>query len=184
MFDRDPWIIRPATPDDLEAALAVERAAFGQDEEAELVRMLLADPTAAPTLSLLAWIDDAPVGHVLFTRVEIEGDEEGLACAILAPLAVVPEQQGQGIGDDLVHAALRQSVRDGVTLVFVLGHPTYYPRQGFQPAGRLGLDAPYPIEPKNDDAWMVQELRPGWLGKVRGTVRPAASLRDPKYWVE
>ena len=65
--------------------------------------------------------------------------------AILAPLAVVPDAQGQGIGGALIEHGLSLLQRSGVGLVFVLGHPGYYPRHGFEPAGRLGFDAPFPI---------------------------------------
>jgi putative acetyltransferase len=68
--------------------------------------------------------------------------------------------------------------------VFVLGHPEYYPRFGFRPAGALGMDAPYPIPERHADAWMVQALRPGLLGQVRGTVRCADTLNDPRHWRE
>ena len=67
-------------------------------------------------------------------------------------------------------------------LVFVLGHPDYYPRSGFTPAGVHGLDAPYPILPEHAAAWMVQALRPGLLDSVTGTVRCSDVLNDPRYW--
>ena len=72
----------------------------------------------------------------------------------------------------------------GSELVFVLGHPEYYPRFGFRPAGVLGLSAPYPILEKNADAWMVLALCEGVIGNVRGTVRCAHSLDKEEYWVE
>jgi putative acetyltransferase len=71
-----------------------------------------------------------------------------------------------------------------VDLVFVLGHPAYYPRFGFSPAGARGLDAPYPIPQKNAEAWMVRELRPGVIGDCSGRVICADALADPEYWRE
>jgi putative acetyltransferase len=70
----------------------------------------------------------------------------------------------------------------GVELVFVLGHPSYYPRHGFEPAIRLGLMAQYPISP--EEAWMVRALRPGVIGQVRGTVVAADAMNRPEYWRE
>jgi predicted N-acetyltransferase YhbS len=72
----------------------------------------------------------------------------------------------------------------GVELVFVLGHPGYYPRFGFKPAGVLGFEAPYPIPEKHADAWMVRELRAGIIGSVRGKVVCADTLSRPEYWRE
>jgi putative acetyltransferase len=177
-------IVRVATEADLDDVLFVEREAFGEDEEAELVRDLLGDPSAKPLLSLLAYADDAPVGHVLFTSVRLADTDDTPSCSILAPLAVVPDAQKQGVGGALVRKGLALLAESGVGLVFVLGHPEYYPRHGFQPAGVLGLTAPYPIPEKDAGAWMVQELRPGVLGTVRGTVVVADKLMKPEYWRE
>ncbi len=172
--------IRAATEQDLDAALAVERAAFGGEAEAELVRNLLADPSAEPLLSLLAWDGNEPVGHILFTAAKL-----GNATAtILAPLAVIPGRQKQGIGGKLIRQGLNMLAEQGVDLVFVLGHIEYYPRHGFEPAGRLGFHAPYPIPEKVADAWMVQALRDGVIGHVTGTVHCAKAMDKKEYWVE
>ncbi len=72
----------------------------------------------------------------------------------------------------------------GVELVFVLGHPDYYPRHGFKPAGALGFEAPYPIPDKNANAWMVQELRTGAIDSVSGKVICADALNQPEHWRE
>ncbi len=143
--------IRKASETDLETALTVERAAFGTEEEAALVHGLLADPSAQPALSLLAFEDHRAVGHILFTRAGVEGHPH-LNASILAPLAVIPEFQKQGIGGALIRQGLQALAATGIDLVFVLGHPDYYPRHGFEPAGRRGFQAPYPIPPQNADA--------------------------------
>lgn len=175
--------IRTATDADLDAVLAVEREAFGEEDEAELVRALLDDPSAMPILSLLAFRGKRAVGHILFTRVRLQAHPQ-LSLAILAPLAVVPDAQNQGIGGKLIVHGLNLLRASGVDLVFVLGHPGYYPRHGFTPAGTLGLQAPYPIPEKDADAWMVQALRPGVIGSVSGTVLCADALDKPEYWRE
>ena len=72
----------------------------------------------------------------------------------------------------------------GVELVFVLGHPEYYPRHGFKPAGVHGFEAPYPIPDKHANAWMVQELHPGVIGNVNGKVICADMLNQPEHWRE
>lgn len=166
----------------LTAALAVERAAFGGDEEAELVRDLLGDPSAEPSLSLVAYDGDAAVGHILFTSARVEGTPNGVKASILAPLAVVPAAQSQGVGGALIEEGVARLARDGVDLVFVLGHPSYYPRHGFVPAIPHGLVAPYPIEP--EAAWMVRELTLGVLGTTVGTVVCAETMMRPELWRE
>ena len=177
-------LIREASDSDLNDVLRVERLAFGREDEAELVRALLSDRSAQPILSLLAFKDDLAVGHILFTTAYLTNHQNTTAIALLAPLAVVSEAQKQGIGGKLIERGLQLLSRSGVDLVFVLGHPEYYPRHGFKPAGCLGLEAPYPIADEHSDAWMVQSLRPNMIGSVHGKVICADALNKPEYWRE
>jgi putative acetyltransferase len=176
--------IRNATDMDREDILSVERAAFGYDKEANLVRDLMNDTSAKPLYSLLAYEDDRAVGHILFTSAIIEGAEEDVTISLLAPLAVIPEFQKKGVGGELIRHGLVYLAAAGVDLVFVLGHPGYYPRYGFKPAGVQGFEAPYPIPEEHAGAWMVQELRPGVIGSVSGKLRCADMLNRPEHWRE
>jgi putative acetyltransferase len=99
-------------------------------------------------------------------------------------LAVVPDAQNQAIGGKLIGRGLDLLRESGVDLVFVLGHPEYYPRHGFKPAGRLAFEAPYPIPDKNANAWMVQALRPDVIGSVSGKMICADALNKPELWRE
>jgi putative acetyltransferase len=174
--------ITEATPQELDDALHVERAAFGHDDEAELVAALLRDPTAQPCLSLLARVDGAPVGHVLFTRVRLTGAARPVSASILAPLAVVPSWQRQGVGRALIEHAAGALARAGVELVFVLGDPAYYGRHGFAEALPLGLQAPHAIVPPQ--AWRVRALGAHRLGSVQGVVACAEALSPAEFWRE
>ena len=176
--------IREGTDSDLNNVLLVERLAFGQDEEAELVKNLLSDPSAKPLLSLLAFKDDKAVGHILFTTARLTKTQNTALISILAPLAIVPDFQKQGIGGRGIERGLQLLSKSGVDMVFVIGHPEYYPRYGFKPAGYLGFEAPYSIPDKHADAWMVQALRPGVIGSVSGTIMCAVELNKPEYWRE
>ncbi|MDJ0647319.1 MAG: N-acetyltransferase [Xenococcaceae cyanobacterium MO_188.B19] len=176
--------IREAKDSKLNQVLYVERLAFGQDEEAELVRELLIDPSAKPILSLLAFKEDVAVGHILFTTAHLENSENTTKIALLAPLAVIPDAQNQGIGGKLIKRGLETLSESGVDLVFVLGYPEYYSKHGFKPAGCLGFEASYPIASEHSDAWMVQALRPDVIGSVSGKVICADAINKPKYWQE
>jgi len=176
--------IREGTDTDLNDVLLVEKEAFGYDKESNLVRDLLSDPSARPLYSLLAYNANRAVGHVLFTSAYLEDTQEGVSISILAPLAVIPDFQKQGIGGKLIERGLQLLSSAGVDLVFVLGHPDYYPRYGFKPAGVQGFEAPYPIPEEHANAWMVQELRPGVIGSVSGKVRCADMLNKPEHWRE
>ncbi|WP_299394111.1 GNAT family N-acetyltransferase [Pelagibius sp.] len=187
-------LIRETAESDLPAILRVHRLAFGQEEEAGLTEAILRDPSAQPVVSLLAMVDGEPAGHILFSRARLFGPEPsdprsaspeaGPAAAILAPLAVVPALQGQGIGGALIRRGLEDLSRAGTALVFVLGYPAYYQRHGFTTAGRLGFAAPYPIAERNAEAWMVQMLGDDSPGKGDWRVTCADTLNKPEYWVE
>ena len=103
------------------------------------------DITASPSLSLVAVQDGGIVGHILFTKAEVTETTESASAQILAPLAIMPADQRTGIGGRLIEEGLSHLKKIGVDLVFVLGHPDYYPRSGFVTAGALGYEAPYPI---------------------------------------
>lgn len=174
------WIAEASWADEARV-LTVEREAFGAPDVAQLVADLLQDATAQPLLSLLAWEAGEAVGHIMFTPATLVGAED-MSVSILAPLAVVPSFQGRGIGGSLIEHGVDRLRASGVDLVFVLGHPGYYPRHGFLPAIPLGLEAPYTISPR--EAWMVRALRPGIPGRVRGTIACADALNRPEHWRE
>ncbi len=178
--------IRESTEQDLIGLLAVEESAFGETEGpviVELVKDLLKDPTAQPLLSLITLHDQKAVGHILFSKAEVIGFGEERS-TILAPLAVEPGFQRQGVGGSLINKGLKLLAEAGVKLVFVLGHPSYYPKFGFKPAGRHGLAAPYPIPAAVEEAWMVLELSPGYIGRIKGKVKCAEALDYPEHWSE
>lgn len=176
--------IRETTKEDNETIYQVEEQAFGEVEEADLTEKLLADPTAQPLLSLLAFAGDEAVGHILFTKAIIM-EQEQLSVMILGPLAVIPEYQKRGIGGLLIREGLQRLKTKQVDLVFVLGHIDYYPKYGFKPALPLGYQAPYPVEKGKEDAWMVQALRSDFpISDYSGTVRCCEEFMQPEYWRE
>ena len=103
---------------------------------------------------------------------------------ILAPLAVCTNFQKQGIGSKLIQAGFKHLQSSGVDLVFVLGHPSYYPKHGFQTADILGFDPLYAIPEEHADAWMVYELNKGIIGNIKGMVYCSDSLNQPQHWRE
>ena len=161
-------IIRPEEEADFDAVRQVNRLAFGQPAEATLVDALR--KSAELFISLVAVDDNQVVGHILFTPVSLESDDStstalGLG---LAPMAVLPEYQRQGVGSELVRAGLRECQRIGANVVVVLGHPEYYPRFGFVPASQKGLTSEYPVP---DEVFMALELEPSALKGRRGLVK-------------
>ena len=175
-------IIRQTKDIDLNEILFVEREAFNSNKEADLTRDMLADPSAKPRLSFLAFIEDQPVGHILFTAAHLSNNPNEVSISLLAPLAIIPNYQKQGIGSKLIKKGLEILSKVGVDLVFVLGYPKYYPKYGFTPASKLGFEAPYPIPKEVADAWMVQALQPNVIDTISGKVICCEALNKPEHW--
>ncbi|WP_439568489.1 GNAT family N-acetyltransferase [Sphingopyxis sp.] len=138
--------IRAATAADADAIDAVIRAAFAATEygyqgEAELVRMIEADGDTL--VSLVATQGDEIAGHMLFSRMDVAADGAAIPAAGLAPVSVVPERQGQGIGDALIRAGLAALREQGCAISFVLGHAAYYPRFGYSPELAARFASPF-----------------------------------------
>lgn len=158
--------IRPETPEDIAAIHRVNELAFGRLGEADLVDALREE--ARPFLSLVADQDGQVVGHICFTPVAIESEGGSFTAMGLAPMAVVPGLQNEGIGSQLVRSGLEECRRIGHDVVVVLGHSEYYPRFGFLPASRKGLRCEYPVP---DEVFMVVELSPDALAGRTGLVK-------------
>ena len=158
--------VRPETAEDAPAVRRVNELAFGHPEEAALVEALR--DASVPHLSLVAVEDGHVVGHIFFSPVSIESEGSTFQAMGLAPMAVLPEYQGRGVGSELVREGLRECLLRGWKVVVVLGHPEYYPRFGFVPAVGKGLRSEYQVP---DEVFMVAELEPGALGGRRGLVK-------------
>ena len=172
--------IRLELPADIEAVHTVEELAFGQPDEADLVEKLRSN--AAPMISLVAVLgggvsgssdaasletnpNEQVVGHILFTPVTIQEEDQVHNAIGLGPLAVLPEYQRRGIGSMLVERGIETCRAAGHGIMVVLGHPWYYPKFGFVPARPLGIHWPGDI---SEEVFMVLELREGALDGVQG----------------
>ncbi len=174
-------VIEERGSEELNEILRVEREAFGEDSEAELTDALMHDESATPWLSLVAYADGVAVGHILFTHCSLSDDDHSLM--LLAPLAVVPDHQKMGIGEALIRKGFKILKDRGVEVVFVLGHPRYYPRHGFIPAIGLGLKPPF-YDPLQDEAWMVRTISDSPVDLSEGIVKVADVLMHEEMWRE
>ena len=161
-------VIRPETESDYQAIEEVNELAFGQPAEGKLVKNLRKNPRFITRLSLVAEIEEKVVGHILFFPVKIEsvsGDQKAIIS--LAPMAVLPEFQKQGIGRELIKQGLESCYELGYDSVIVLGYPEYYPRFGFKQAQIWNIKDPFnaPAE-----AYMALELKKGALDNISGVV--------------
>lgn len=158
--------IRAERAEDISAVHKVNVTAFKRENEADLVDHLRG---SASTLSFVAVKSKQIVGHIFYSPVEIEGEcADNLFILGLAPIAVLPEHQRQGIGASLIQHSLKECAQLGCQAVVVLGHSEYYPKFGFVPAKEKGLRSEYTVA---DEAFMVLELESGSLKGCVGMVK-------------
>ena len=167
--------VRRETAGDAKAVFAVNRHAFDGDVEAKLVDRLR--ELGEPTISLVAELDGRIVGHILFSRVTVGSGQDSRNAMALGPMAVVPELQRRRIGSKLVETGVEACRERGENVVFVLGHPKYYPRFGFQPAGPKGLHF---HSTEFDPYFFVKELEAGALAGMCGMVRYHTVFDEPQ----
>ena len=159
--------IRKEKPSDLPAVRKINEAAFGQPAEADIIDAIRA--ACADTLSLVAVSDDQLVGHIFFSPVAIEAENRTVVGMGLAPMAVPPEHQHEGIGSRLIKAGLDALGQTACPYVVVLGHPDYYPRFGFAPASAHNIRCQWDGIP--DEAFMVLILDEARMKDVSGVAR-------------
>lgn len=173
-------LIRASTSQDEQPIRSLLFAAFGAEERESVANLaidLLNDKTSQPLLSLVALDEDKVVGHALFTSVRVVGNEIA-GGYILAPLAVAESLQRKGLGTRLITTGLDMLKARDASFVLVYGDPNYYSRTGFKTGHELA--APYLLE--YPEGWLAQELRPGVLADLKGTVQCATALSDPGHW--
>ncbi|KPJ77821.1 MAG: hypothetical protein AMJ54_06545 [Deltaproteobacteria bacterium SG8_13] len=159
--------IRTEQSSDIRAVRAINEAAFGQPTEANIVDAIRA---ACPdALSLVAVSEDQLIGHILFSPVSIQSEKGAVTGMGLAPMAVMPAHQRQGVGSRLVEAGLEILRNSACPFVIVLGHPAYYPRFGFTPASEHHFECQWKGVP--DNAFMALMFDSDRMEGVTGVAR-------------
>lgn len=172
------WTIRPTLPADRQDVLKLVKEAVtgeGHDgrprdghEEMEIVHRTWELGVAPAELDLVAVQEDGLViGHVLAPPGALVGSKVPVGQHVLAvaPLAVRPSQQGEGVGSSLMREVLRQTERSGAPVILLLGDPAYYRRFGFEPASLYGIcHPPLAIDDPHFMARRFTDLGKGWRG--------------------
>lgn len=159
-------IIRSETARDFDHICTVHDEAFGQDDEGKLVNRIRKGPNFIPELSIVVELEGLIIGHCLLSRIYIKS-AQWIDTLGLAPVAILPKFQGQGIGSSLIEHSIRVAQDIGHPSVIVLGHPQYYPKFGFVKASEFGISCPFEVA---DEAFMALELIPHSLQDSPGEV--------------
>jgi putative acetyltransferase len=155
-------LIRQETKTDYKKIRELNDRAFGGTEESQLIDNLRGEGRVL--LSLVAEEEGDIIGHILFSRIRIEG-KESLPVAALAPMCVSSVHQKKGVGGALIQQGVRMLRQKGETAVFVLGHKKYYPKFGFSAELARQFQSEYA-----GSTFFAMELQPGWMEGKSGTV--------------
>jgi putative acetyltransferase len=158
--------IREEQSQDIKAIREVNIRAFGQNQEADIVDKLRQN--CNELMSLVAIILNQIVGHILFSPVKIESEDRTIRGMALAPMAVLPKYQRQGIGSELIRTGIVRLKSKGCPFIIVLGHAEYYPRFGFKPASCCGIRSEWDVP---DDAFMILVLNESEIRGSPGVAR-------------
>jgi len=158
-------MIRHARPADHPAIREVVAAAFEKSDEADLVERLRASGDVV--FELVEEDDGEVVGHILYSRLWADS---AYLYAALAPLAVRPDRQKDGVGKRLMRASLETAREFGAHAVIVLGHPAYYPKFGFTAEAARTVTSPFSGSP----AFMAIALEDGALDSPVTVAYPEA----------
>ena len=159
--------IRPEHKNDLSVISMINDMAFGQENEGNLVVKLRKNRNFIKDLSLVACMGNEIIGHILFSKIIIKNENEEFESLALAPMSVIPELQGLGIGSELIKKGLQKATKLGYESVIVLGHENYYPKFKFTPASQFQITCPFEVPDAN---FMAIELQKGSLENVSGCV--------------
>ncbi len=141
--------------------LAFENMEYADGDEQDLVNRLRKSAAYIPELSLVAELNGEIIGHIMFTKASVEGK----TCLTLAPLAILPKYQKQGVGSALINEGHRIAKELGYSVIIVVGHEKYYPKFGYDRASKYGITSSFDVP---DEAFMIIELIPSALSDFSG----------------
>lgn len=156
---------------------AFESLEESDQSEHHLVSKIRESDAFIPELSLVAWNEENHqiLGHILLSKIFIGSGSEKVESLALAPVSVLPDYQGKGIGRALIENVIAQAEKSGFQSIVVVGHPEYYPKFGFKKASSWNIEAPFEVP---DEAFMVLELKGGALGNVSGVVEYSSAFME------
>jgi len=174
--------IRTAISSDLDDIREVYLCTFPEGEReivSKLAIDLLAENTTPQTISLVAETDNTVVGHIAFSPVKFDNNDN-LQGYILAPLAVMLDYQKQRIGSNLIENGIQMLLKVGVNILFVYGDPKYYSKFGFNAGSAENFIPQYKLQ--HPFGWQAIVLNELSIVSAPCSIVCVASLGDPKLW--
>ena len=142
-----------------------------------LVSNLIVTTDPQDLIGFVATNSDDIVGSIFFSRLVLPSEQVAF---ILSPVAVATNQQGKGIGQQLINFGISHLKSQGVNLVFTYGDPNFYSRVGFSPISENIVKAPLKLT--YPEGWLAQSLDGVPIKAIKGTTHCVDALNDQKYW--
>ena len=153
------------------------------DEENKLIMNLvveLSEETISPSIkSLVAEVNNQVIGYVSYSPIYLKSDTN-ITGYILAPLAVSPEHQKQGVGSNLINAGIDMLTKDGAGVLLVYGDPAYYGRFGFKEEIGRSFVPPYTLQ--YPFGWSGMMLNDTTVPKHSIQFQCVSALSKPDLW--
>jgi predicted N-acetyltransferase YhbS len=154
--------------------IAFQNEPLSDHKEQFLVNRLRKSKAFIPELSLVAENNQQIIGHILLTRITIKNELREVNALALAPVSVIPEYQGRGIGSQLIQEAHLIAKALGHESIVLLGHQDYYPRFGYELTSKYNVRLPFEAPEVN---CMILDLQGTGLKNTSGLV-----VYDPAFF--
>jgi putative acetyltransferase len=122
-------------------------------------------------------LEEEIVGCIFFSRLTLLSEKTAF---ILSPVAVATEQQGKGIGQQLINYGIEYLRSKKVGLIFTYGDPAFYTKVGFQQISENIVKAPLKLS--QPEGWLAQSLQNGVIDPVEGRSECVKALNKQEYW--
>src|SRR6056300_280145 len=174
--------IRLAQEQDLDSILKVVETAFSDEENKVIMNLVqeLHQETTSPSIkSLVAEVDNQVIGYVSYSPIFLKSDSS-IVGYILAPLAVSPEHQKQGVGSNLINFGIDMLTKDGAGVLLVYGDPAYYGRFGFKEEIGRSFVPPYTLQ--YPFGWTGMMLNDTPIPNTSIKFKCVTALSKPELW--
>jgi putative acetyltransferase len=147
---------------------AFESAPVSDGSEQDFADKLRAGDGYIPELAMVVEDDNGEIiGHIMLTKMPVKTAEGVYEALLLAPISVILEHRGKGIGTQMIEVVFAKARDMGFGAVILAGDPGYYERFGFKTSTEFGIKNTNGFP---DENMMLCELVSGALSGVSGTI--------------
>ncbi|WP_163134402.1 GNAT family N-acetyltransferase [Agarivorans sp. Alg241-V36] len=143
----------------------------------DLVTNIISSTPEQDLIGFVASSNEQVVGCIFFSRMLLASDDVAF---ILSPVAIATNQQGQGLGQQLINHGIEQLRKLEVNLVITYGDPNFYSKVGFNPISEQQIEAPFKLS--HPEGWLAQSLSAQTIPSIEGASQCIAALNKPEYW--